>query len=132
MYREPFNGSSTNGVSTSTVPIFDSLGHPSPGAELAVSRVKSCSVQTFNPSAKDGLAVMPCGSVTTVFFTCDCARPAGLTSPSSCTFREKSRPVGLLAAFVVGCPAIVGLKPSFAQPVVPSGLEGTELSCDSI
>src|SRR6202035_4390897 len=65
---------------------------------------------------------MPGGSVTTVFFSCDCARPLAEVRPSSLTFMLKSKPVDEEAASVVGAAEVVGeklrrLHPSRAGPV---------------
>ena len=104
-----------------TVPIFEASGHPAPGSEKAVSRARSASEQTSSPSAREGLAVIPLGRVTTAFSMSEAAAAPslGFVSPSSRTSRLKSKPVGLEAALEVGCAAIVGLKPRRAQSIIP-------------
>src|ERR1044072_874882 len=118
----------SSGVSTSTVPTLEALGQPSPGSEKALSRSRSASEQTSRPSALEGVTGEPSGRVTTASVMSDWARPVGLVSPSSWMSREKSRPVGLLAALVVGLAAIEGLKASLAQPLKPIGFGGSASS----
>src|SRR6476469_5287961 len=135
MYSEPRRTlSGSAGVSTSTAPILAALGQPAPGAEYAVSCRSCASVQTFSPSAREGLAEKPSGRVTTDFLmsVVATASTSGLSKPSLLTSRLKSRPVGLEAATVVGLAVIAGPKGSLPQPVVPIRAGGSELSWVSL
>src|ERR1044072_4958000 len=128
MEGAPLTFSSSSGVSTSTVPTLEALGQPSPGSEKALSRSRSASEQTSSLSASEELAEKPSGRVTTASLMSDWARPVGLVSPSSWMSREKSRPVGLLAALVVGLAAVEGVKARLGQSLKPIGFGGSASS----
>ena len=87
-------------------------GSRRPASEKAVSLARSASVQTSRPSAREGLAREALGQGDDGFLDVGVGEPVGLVRPSSLTSREKSRPVGAVAALVVGWAEIVGLKPS--------------------
>ena len=53
----PVSFSASTGVSTSTVPIFDSGGHPAPAGEDDVSASSCWVVHTPSPEPEDGLTV---------------------------------------------------------------------------
>src|ERR1044072_6596474 len=112
MKRAPFTRSSSSGVSTSTVPIFEALGQPAPGAENAVSLASWASLQTSSPSAIAGLVVKPSGRVSSTLRIWDLARsPSSFeVRPSSSISSEKSRPEGLDAALEGGSAGIEGAK----------------------
>src|ERR1700754_4532309 len=89
-------------------------------------------LQPTSPSATPGLADIPSGSVTTTSLTSDCARPSGLSRPSSSTETVKSMPLGEDAAAELGFASIDGWKSSTPQPVIPCGFGGMASSCVKI
>ena len=64
----PVSFSASTGVSTLTVPIFDSAGNPRPVSEEEVSASNCCGVHVPSPEPADGFAVYPTGSATRVSF----------------------------------------------------------------
>src|ERR1022692_3559740 len=105
----PDRCSASTGVSTSTVPIFDSAGQPAPGAEDDVSDSNCGIVQTPRPEASDGFAVYPTGNVTFVSFRFAVAIEYGFSQLCGTT-SEMFKPLGDSAARVVGCTSIEGLN----------------------
>jgi hypothetical protein len=73
----------------STLPIFASSGHPSPGADSAVSLAYCAGLQTPSPFACDGLIVTPSGKVTSTFFACPSEIASLSSSPRFGIFRLK-------------------------------------------
>jgi len=95
-------GSTTSGLCTESVPIFELFGQADPGTEVGVSAANWAAVHTPRPAPRDGLIEKPSGRETTAFWTCGPARPSGSVNPSWLTERLKSYPVAVEARLEAG------------------------------